>query len=542
MTRKLGKKWVTRIMLLAFFILHSSFFISCSLEEDPKDQRSEEEIYTDAQAVYKNAVLMLYSYVGGSEDGQGLQGTCRGVYDLNTFASDEALIPRRGVDWYDGGMWQQLYYHTWGDGHEIIKNSWYYLYKVVAQCNRSLYLIDKYSYLLSQAERVWYEAEVRAIRAIYYWYLMDFFGRVPIVTSTQVSMNSVVQSERSEVFEFVRSELEYSMKYLSSDNSTHTGSVYGRVTAPVVYFVLAKLYLNAEVYADDDWTDGMRPDGSQMAFNIYGMTMNAWEACEFYCELISQLRYELSEDYSDNFAVYNENGKENIWIIPMDRVLYSNQQQNIMRSIHWRHAAAYGFKGSNGTSASLTALDTYHYGEEDQDPRFVKNYYSGEVFGPNSMKVADRNGNVLTYYPREVMPDMKGSPYLETAGARMRKYEIDQTASGGGKLPNNDIVLFRYADVLLMRAEAMVRNGEDGSQYFDQVRNRAYSSMYNEASHRDCTLDNLYDERLLELAWEGWRRNDMVRYGKYSPIHTSVFPIPANALALNKKLEQNKGY
>ena len=111
---------------------------SCSLNESPTSQIEEEKIFTSGEALYQHAVASLYGYVGGNTDGQGLQGTCRGVYDLQTFGSDEAIIPTRGVDWFDSGMWQQLYFHNWSAGHEVIKNSWIYLYKVIALCNRSV--------------------------------------------------------------------------------------------------------------------------------------------------------------------------------------------------------------------------------------------------------------------------------------------------------------------------------------------------------------------------------------------------------------------
>ena len=116
---------------------------------------------------------------------------------------------------------------------------------------------------------------------------------------------------------------------------------------------------------------------------------------------------------------------------------------------------------------------------------------------------------------------------------------------------DNDILLFRYADVLLMRAEAKLRNGQDGYEDFIQVRDRA------RMPNRELTLENLYDERLLELCWEGWRRQDMIRFGKYKSLyqgddidpvidesdgHTTVYPIPNDVLLSNKNLRQNKGY
>ena len=130
----------------------------------------------------------------------------------------------------------------------------------------------------------------------------------------------------------------------------------------------------------------------------------------------------------------------------------------------------------------------------------------------------------------------------------MFKYEFDKNAIKDGKLVDNDIVLFRYADVLLMRAEAKERLGLDGSADFNAVRARAG------AEERECTLDNILDERLLELCWEGWRRPDLIRFNRYKSLyegpdaidesdgHTTVFPIPADVRAPNNNLTQNPGY
>ena len=170
-------------------------------------------------------------------------------------------------------------------------------------------------------------------------------------------------------------------------------------------------------------------------------------------------------------------------------------------------------------------------------------------------------GNQLVYHPWEVEMDLSGSPYVETAGARMRKYEVDKNATKDGKLMENDIVLFRYADALLMRAEAKFRlggashaggvYGTTAQQDFDAVRDRV------DMPHRQLTLQNLLDERLLELCWEGWRRQDLIRFNQYKSLfqgdafnavvdesdgHTRLYPIPADVIALNHNIVQNPGY
>ncbi len=535
------------------FLIIPPLLSSCSLDEDPRDQIAEDEIYTSAKDLYMNTVATLYNYIGGSEDGQGLQGTCRGVYDLQTFGSDEAMLPTRGSDWYDGELWQNMYRHSWDAGLELSKNAWDYLYKVIALCNHSIEQLDAHKDLLTDVQLTEYKAEVRALRAIYYWYLMDLFGRVPIIHSSDIIISQVQQSQRSELFTYIYNELMTVRNDLPFGSSANRGDNYGRVTMAVANFVLAKLTLNAEVYADDDWTDGVRPDGSEIIFQIGEDQYNAWEAAAHFCTEIQDEGYQLMTDYADNFSVYNEGSTENIWVIPMDKDLYKTQQQNLFRSYHYRHAAAYGFTGENGSCATINTLKVFGYDTEDMDGRFFMNYWSDDVVDFDNHSIPDRNGNPLVYYPWEVKLDLGYSPYIETAGARMKKYEIDKNATKDGKLMDNDIVLFRYADVLLMRAEAYLRNGEPekGQADFDVVRKRSFMEA------RPLTLDNIYDERLLELCWEGWRRQDMIRFGRYESLfegdmfddkvdesdgHTTVFPIPADVLALNNYLIQNKGY
>ena len=115
--------------------------ISC-LDERPHDRIDEDELLSTPEQIYRNTVAALYSQIGGNKMSQGLQGTERGIYDLNTLTTDEAMLPTRGGDWYDGGLWQEMYRHTWTAGHDLPKNAWLYLYKVIALCNRSLEQLD----------------------------------------------------------------------------------------------------------------------------------------------------------------------------------------------------------------------------------------------------------------------------------------------------------------------------------------------------------------------------------------------------------------
>lgn len=532
----------------ALSVLALSLSLTSCLDETPKDQIPETEIYDSANSLYVNAVASLYNYIGAHEEGDGLQGTCRGIYDYNTLTTDEAIIPIRGGNWYDGGLWENMYDHTWTATDTDLYNVWKYLYKVIVLSTKSLETIEKHKALLTEQQRVDYTAEVRAVRAMYYYYAMDMFGRIPILQSSTQKTADIRQSNRSDVFWYVVKELQDVAPLLANEHSNLQGNYYGRVTRPVAWFLLAKLSLNAEVYTDDDWTDSSRPDGKTIMFDIDGNKKNAWQTCVHYCDLITAAGYTLEADYTKNFAVHNEGSTENIFTIPLDKILYLNEFHYLFRSRHYAHGGAYSGASENGTCATLHTMAVNGFGTETPDARLDMNFYTGKVEVDGKYVTLD-DGTPLEYKPLAVEKNLTASPYLETAGARMKKYEVDRTAYSDGRMPNNDIVLYRYADVLLMKSEAKVRNGESGDEEMNAVRSRVGMPSLS------ATLDNILNERLLELVWEGWRRQDMIRFGTYCKqydIHTpseadkkgytTVFPIPEKAHELNPNLKQNPGY
>lgn len=350
-----------RNILYTFIIAAAMSMTGCSsfLEEDPRDQMPEEEAYKNPQMIYLNTVANLYTKIGADGGGNGLAGTDRGLYDLNTFTADEAILPTRGGDWDDGGLWRDLFQHNWGVNNGLIISTWDYLYGVIMQCNQS---IDKLTSLKeadpSNEYFDIYQAEVRALRAMYYYYLIDMFARVPIVESSETKMEDVEQSERSEVFAFIKKELEEVTPLLVEAKSADNGEYYGRMTKAVGYFLLAKLALNAEVYTDDNWTDNNRPNGKDIKFTIDGQEMNCWEAVVAYADKIKACGYELNQGPSgflSNFEVENEGSKENIFVIPMDPSLYKARNMYLVRSNHYDVGKALGFGngGWNGACATM---------------------------------------------------------------------------------------------------------------------------------------------------------------------------------------------
>ncbi|MBO4722738.1 MAG: RagB/SusD family nutrient uptake outer membrane protein [Muribaculaceae bacterium] len=538
------------IIYLAALVMIACMACDKFLEENPTDRIPANEAYSNEGDLYRNAVASLYSMVGGNSNSQGLQGTGRGIYDLNTFTTDEAIMPTRGADWYDGGFWQDLFTHQWGTSNGAIDGTWDYLFQAIIKCNESLEHIDAYDKQHPGSDNVAaYRAEVRGLRALFYFYAMDLYGRVPVFTSSTPSVADMKLQPRSKTFDFIRGELLDVLLLLSDDHSNRPGTYYGRFTKPVAFFLLAKMALNAEVYCHDNWTDAAsRPNGKNIEWSIYGNKYNTWEATVYFCHELELHNYSLDSDFGQPFLVNNENSLENIFTIPMDKHLYTNQYIYLFRSRHYNHASALGLNGENGSSATIEVLNTFKYGTPEEDPRFVISYYANEVYDYDGNQVLLDDGTPLVYEPWKVAIDVSGKPWEKTAGARMRKYEIDRTATKDGNQSDNDIVLFRYADVLLMKAEAMVRNGGNGDEPFNIVRDRAG------APHRTATLSNILDERMLELAWEGWRRNDLVRFGQFTRAYTdrpqlpgeatgytTVFPVPGKVLALTGDT-QNPGY
>jgi hypothetical protein len=491
----------------------------CSfLEEHPSSALTEEKAFGSMTALRNNAVLSVYMYLGGNADSQGLQGTGRGVYDLNSLTTDEQIIPTRGGDWYDGGYWQDLHNHAWTADDRSIRDTWDYLFKVVMLTNSGIAHIEAYDQpdkdttLLAA-----YKAELRAVRAMYYWYLLDLYGRVPIVTCTDIPTEEVQLASRKEVYDFAVKELQESMPLLPQDVANEPlGQYYGRMTYYVASFVLMKLWLNHVVYTGTE----------QPA--LYDSIVN-------YADKLS-LFYELETNLRANFSLDNDRSRENIYVIPREVGKYVAQYKYEHRTLHYNHAAALGMGGENGTSATLETLDVFDYKTAQQDPRFELYFYYDTVWVDNKMIYREDGKTPLVYEPDKVALDVSGTPYEKTAGARLNKYEHDPNGIQDCNVAKNDIVLFRYADVVLMKGEAKLRKGQSAYAEIKKVRDRVGAGEIVSP-----TLEDIYEERWRELMWEGWHRNDMIRFGKWTG-HTTVFPIPQDMLLIHNDWKQNTGY
>lgn len=569
--------------IIGSMLLSSILLASCSLDETPRSKFSEEEAFSTPKLVYVNTVANVYSSIGN-----GLYGSDGGsVHTFQEFSSDASMIPGRQGDWVDGGAWQNIFLHNFESSVSKYNDVWNNLYRVIGLANSSIDRLNKY--LDEHPEYAEYVYELRALRAVYYYYVMDLFGQVPLVVSSQVSANEVAQSNRSDVFKFVTSELAECIPHLSDSKSQNEGEYYGRITKAVAYMCMAKCAINAPVYTIDDTTPtsysafvGTDKSGkataseeqgktvSEMGKNINitldGKTRNAWETAAYCADQIANLGYRLQPSYADNFIVANQNSVENIWTRPNDCVNYKIEDYNIVRTLHYNHGGAIGYQGWNGACSSKQQMLVYGYGTANPDPRLKLNFYTDKDYVEETGKAVEDGATdkPLEYMPLAVKVDFTAAddPHaMKCSGARMKKYEFDKSTTQQYSF-NNDLVIWRYADALLLKAEAEYRMGNkaEALTIVNEVRGRVAATPRTEL-----TLNDILDERMLELAWEGVRRQDQIRFctfteptadrfkgvthnasaGDYNDDtqgYTMVYPIPYAVLNLNKKLGQNPGY
>ena len=569
--------------IIGSMLLSSILLASCSLDETPRSKFSEEEAFSTPKLVYVNTVANVYSSIGN-----GLYGSDGGsVHTFQEFSSDASMIPGRQGDWVDGGAWQNIFLHNFESSVSKYNDVWNNLYRVIGLANSSIDRLNKY--LDEHPEYAEYVYELRALRAVYYYYVMDLFGQVPLVVSSQVSANEVAQSNRSDVFKFVTSELAECIPHLSDSKSQNEGEYYGRITKAVAYMCMAKCAINAPVYTIDDTTPtsysafvGTDKSGkataseeqgktvSEMGKNINitldGKTRNAWETAAYCADQIANLGYRLQPSYADNFIVANQNSVENIWTRPNDCVNYKIEDYNIVRTLHYNHGGAIGYQGWNGACSSKQQMLVYGYGTANPDPRLKLNFYTDKDYMEETGKAVEDGATdkPLEYMPLAVKVDFTAAddPHaMKCSGARMKKYEFDKSTTQQYSF-NNDLVIWRYADALLLKAEAEYRMGNkaEALTIVNEVRGRVAATPRTEL-----TLNDILDERMLELAWEGVRRQDQIRFctfteptadrfkgvthnasaGDYNDDtqgYTMVYPIPYAVLNLNKKLDQNPGY
>jgi hypothetical protein len=478
--------------------------------------------------------------------------------------------PKGGLDWQDGGRYKQTHQHNWSDaGPGEASAAWTNIYKEgVFKTNFAIFSVDSVLPIaadktpeIQRAVKDSLIAELRVVRAFYYWMLCDVYGNVPIVTDYK-DQSLPLQKTRAEVFNFIVNEIRESSALLST---TAGGNYYGRFNKYAAQALLAKIYLNAEVYINE----------------------SRYDSCRIYCDsIIDAHKYELDADYKTPFSTNNNaDSKELIFALCQGND-YGVRKQGwfylMFKSLHEQNKKTYNFGGdgpwgAGGFSAIPQFINTY----SANDKRLAISWIKGQQYSlsGDSLFCTQDNANVKKHKPLNFSNTLASIDLAgEDEGYRTGKYEI---AIGTNEQLANDFPIFRYAEILMMKAECLLRSGDaDGAATLvTQVRKRCFDnpddavvtgdtllkgSRYNYGLVDDGVLppagggaDIQYGRFLDELGWEfaieAHRRIDMIRFGVFTSKayfnhaaeadnHTCIFPISATTLKDNPNLKQNPGY
>lgn len=437
---------------------------------------------------------------------------------MQEISTDEYMIPARGLDWYSGGIHLRYHRHEWQS--QECPNFW--RFSQVTNINKTIDLVENTTVEIQNKDRVL--AELRGLRALWYYVMLDAIGSVPIVTKYEETTPTNKNVSRKDVYNFVESELLAIKDALTEDISAAT---YGKITKWVCYTLLAKLYINAEVYT-----------GTAQ-----------WQKALDYCNLVvNGGKYILEPNINTNFLIKNEVSKENILIVPYDYNYFRGYFIPYQMSWHYSSRSTFNLLSDcwNGPCAVPSFVHKY----DNADIR-KKWFMYGQQYSSTGEKLKDRNGNDLN-----LSIDMVNfENATEVEGARLYKWEPEM---GGRNHLNNDFAIFRYSDVLLMKAECLLRlspaNEPAAREIVNTVRSRCFNPYTEDKQIKLLTLQNLLDERGFEFVFEGWRRNDQIRFGTFGGTwdfkpnndpadkHTWVFPIPLSEIQKNPELKQNAGY
>jgi len=457
-------------------------------------------------------------------------------------SSDEAVLPAFNGNWYDGAEYMQLNQHTYDGDNGVVTTVYNWGFGTISACNEVLSLFDASPASAAKTQTV---AEIKTMRAMAYFFMMDDFGNVPLITAFGQTTNLGTQS-RAKVFAFIESELLAQIPNLSSTVDITT---YGRPTKYAAYAILAKMYLNAEYYTGT----ARYQDAVTMCDNI-----------------IQGGKYALDANF---LAMFKPNNgpqiRDFIFAIPYD----GNLAQG-MYYARWPLHPALQTKYSMPYAPSGPMLTYYSFYQTFNDPNDQRNgqwlfgkqydYHGNPIIinttnigldasysGPNpSAPVSHQlefTANIV--WRNDATFDVGDDELAIEEGARNNKFYPDSTSSSRNQ--GNDVPLFRYADVLLEKAEAILRgatttNGDSPLSLVNQVRSRAGAAAFTSVA-----LTDILDERGRELSFESWRRNDLIRFGQFekpwgiktdvNPDHR-IFPIPNSQIQLNSQLIQNPGY
>lgn len=470
----------------------------------------------------------------------------QGYFDLQEESADHIITPVRPNGWDDAGTYRRMHQHTWNSQEWQPYNTWGQAYSSITKANMVIMQIEDGTLPLQENVAKSAIAELRAARALAYYLLLDNHGNVPIVTDYR-DVELPQQKSRKELYDFVVKELTEAIP----DLATEVSSMYGRMNVWAAKSLLAKIYLNAEVYVGTaEWT----------------------KVIELTTEIIASNNYKLDNDYRNVFSSTNHTSPEIIFAVPYDEI-YGHGNQLHMKSLDPLSRLVYNMSAGpwGGNCAVPQFIDSY----DQDDQRLYDSWIQGQQYDAKTGEL------VITYL--KTVPGIGGDGTIapSNTGYRIGKYAIKDGATNN---LDNDYPMFRYADILMMKAESLLRMGKanEAAVLVTEVRTRAFKNntskivvtgqQLEEGSSYNYGLQNKdgsvtgnngganikYGRFLDELGWEftaeARRRQDIIRFGvfqtkswfNHSPhanaSSRTLFPIPEDELNKNANLKQNLGY
>jgi hypothetical protein len=520
----------TKSLVTAAVLLGAS--VACGdLTVEPKSSITSANIFKDP-ASYKAFLAKLYAgLVVTGQNGpdnnpdiagidEGFSQYVRGYWQLQQLPTDETII-----GWGDIGL-PELNTQTWAASNPFVNAMYSRIFYQVALANQFLRettdpkLDGRGVSAALKAQIQQYRAEARFLRALSYSHAIDLFGNVPLTDENTDVTSLPRQATRTELFSFVETELKAVRPLLSAKS---VGDNYGRASQAAVDMLLAHLYLNAKVFTGTD----------------------RWSDARTAAEAVIAAGFTLDPDYKHLFSADNNTSSELIFSVPQDG----------LRTRTWGgltflvHAAVGG-----SMSPPNFGIDGGWWGLRLRSP--VSDRFAAEPAGDNRASLIYTNGQskVVT----SVGDFSKGYGF-----PKYRNVTSAGVAGSNLTFPDTDYPMFRLADAYLIYAEAVVRGGggnlATALNYVNAIRRRAYGGVAGDITPVDLTLAFILDERGRELTWEGFRRQDLIRFGQFSDAGLwewkggdpngkvtakfhDLYPIPSNELSANPNVKQNPGY
>jgi starch-binding outer membrane protein, SusD/RagB family len=464
------------------------------------------------------------------------------IFDANEISTDEMVVPTRGSDWYDNGQWIDLHNMTWtptSAASGFFNGAWNSAYAGIARANLFLAAVQK-STFPNKASIV---GEVRALRAFYYYILMDFFGGVPIVTDTGLVKHA--RNTRRETFDFIEKELIAARD--SGLPATRDAGDNGRFTQGGADAILANMYVNAGVFTKD----GTGAGGiSATTYNsCAGVTVSGGvDACQAALaasdRLLNSGNYRLADSFPQNFRADNDKSPENIFVVKF--IAQDGLGMDYaMAILHYNQYAP--LTPWNGFAIMAQTYNSFDPTDKRRGVVLIGRQH--DVL--TGALVNDRAGNPLIF--TDTIRDIHQA--TEGEGGRVYKWPADPAHVSQNS--GNDYAWFRLGEIYLIKAEVENELGQTATALtlLNQLRARRDTVA---APLAAVSRSVILKERLFELLGEGKRRQDLIRFGGYTtriddpslaggkqtvaPDHYVLMPIPQTQIDANPLLTQNPGY